>query len=91
MLITIPVKHLIDLPGEISSVDWDLAAELYLSAYQTYRELDQTSLEFYRVRRCLLALIEGFEGQKVWQNPLIVRDLVDYIQKITGIQVNLPG
>jgi aminoglycoside phosphotransferase (APT) family kinase protein len=91
VLMTIPVKHLVDLPGDVSVVDWDLAAERYLSAYQQIKELDHTHLIYYRVRRCLLALLEGFEGQEVWQQPLIVRDLVNYIQITTGIHIELPG
>ena len=90
VLTTIPIKHLIDLPKEVAAIDWNLAAEQYLLAYQQHRELDQTNLNYYRVRRCLLALIEGSEGQKVWQHPLIVRDLLGYIQEITGIQIELP-
>jgi len=31
------------------------------------------------------------EGQKVWQNPLIVKYLLDYIQSITGIRIKIPG
>ena len=86
MLITIPVKHLIDLPDEVSAFDWNLAAEQYLSAYQQIKELDQTNLDYYRVRRCLLALVEGV----VWQHPLIIQDLIETIQKITGLQIELP-
>jgi len=90
VLITIPIKYLIDLPKDVSAVDWDLVAEQYLLAYQQHRELDRTNLDYYRVRRCLLALIEGSEGQMVWQHPMIVRDLLGYIQKITGIEIELP-
>ena len=86
VLITIPVKHLIDLPDEVSAFDWNLAAEQYLSAYQQIKELDQTNLDYYRVRRCLLALVEGV----VWQHPLIIQDLIETIQKITGLQIELP-
>jgi aminoglycoside phosphotransferase (APT) family kinase protein len=90
VLTTIPVKHLIELPGEVSAFDWDLAAEQYLSAYQQIKDLDKTNLDYYRVRRCLRALLEGVEGQKVWQHPLIIRDLIEYIQKTTGLQIGLP-
>ena len=90
VLTTIPAKHLSDNWEGYASVDWDLAVELYLSAYKKHKELDSTNLDFYRVRRCLLALIQGYEGQKVWQHPMIVRDLVAYIQKITGIKITLP-
>jgi hypothetical protein len=37
-----------------------------------------------------MALIEGVEGQKVWQHPGIVKDLLTYVQKITGITVTMP-
>ena len=33
----------------------------------------------------------GTEGQQVWQYPPIVRDLVDCVHRITGIQVQPPG
>ncbi|MBI9045500.1 MAG: hypothetical protein JEZ06_13500 [Anaerolineaceae bacterium] len=81
---------MINLPDEVSAFDWNLAAEQYLSAYQQIKELDQTNLDYYRVRRCLLALLEGVDGHKVWQHPLIVQDLIEYIQKITGLQIELP-
>jgi aminoglycoside phosphotransferase (APT) family kinase protein len=90
VLTTIPVKYLIELPEEVSDFDWDLAAEQYLAAYQHIKELDQTNLDYYRVRRCLLALLEGVEGHKVWQHPLIVQDLMEYIQKISGLQIERP-
>lgn len=90
VLTTIPARYLLGPMEGFSSVDWDLAAELYLAAYQRHQVLDRTNLDYYRARRCLQALIEGFEGQKVWQHPMIVRDLVSYIQKITSIQIILP-
>jgi len=90
VLTTIPAKHLSASMEGFSSVDWDLAAELYLSAYRTRKKLDSTNLDYYRVRRCVMALIQGFEGQKVWQHPMIVRDLVGYILKTTSIQITLP-
>ena len=90
VLTTIPVKYLIGLPDGVSAFDWDFTAEQYLSAYQQIRALDQTNLDYYRVRRCMLALLEGVEGQEVWQHPLIVQDLIDYIQKVTGIRIECP-
>jgi hypothetical protein len=90
VLITISGKHLAASMGDFSSVDWDLVADLYLAAYRTHRSLDDTNLDYYRVRRCVMALVQGFEGQKVWQHPLIVRDLLAYILDITGIQIPVP-
>ena len=40
--------------------------------------------------RSIGALIEGFQGQKVWQHPLIVKDLIEYIHKITEIRIKMP-
>jgi len=91
MLTTIPTRHLTASMDGFSSVDWDHAAALYLSAYQTSRQLDSTNLEYYRVRRCLMALIEGFEGHQVWGHPMIREDLIGYIQRSTGVQIAIPA
>lgn len=91
VLMTIPAKNLFSSWDGMPPIDWDLAAELYLSEYQTHRTVDKSNLDYYIVRRCLFALIQGVEGQKVWQHPLIIQDLVDYVKKITGIRVTLPA
>jgi aminoglycoside phosphotransferase (APT) family kinase protein len=87
VLITIASKHLASSMGDLSTVDWDLMADRYLAAYRAHRPFDDTYLDYYRVRRCVLALAQGVEGQKVWQHPLIVRDLHAYIYEITGVQM----
>lgn len=89
VLTTIPAKHLAVSWEGFSSVDWDAVAEGYVSAYRLHRHLDSTNVAYYRVRRCVAALIEGVEGQKVWQHPLIVNDLIGYIHHITGIQITI--
>jgi aminoglycoside phosphotransferase (APT) family kinase protein len=91
VLIAIPSKHLVASTGDFSSVNWDLMADLYLAAYRTRRALDDKDLDCYRVRRCVMALVQGVEGQKVWQHPLIVRDLLATILEITGIQIAVPA
>jgi aminoglycoside phosphotransferase (APT) family kinase protein len=91
VIITIPGKHVTASMDDFSSVDWDLMVDLYLAAYRTIRSLDDANLAYYRVRRCVMALIQGFEGQKVWQHPLILGDLLVYIDDITGIQIAMPG
>lgn len=91
VIITIPGKHLAASMGDFSSVDWDLMVETYLAAYRTFRSLDDTHLAYYRARRCVKALVQGSEGQKAWQHPLIQRDLVGTIFDITGIQIVIPG
>jgi len=91
LLTTIPFKHIASmLEQDLSFVDWEMAAEMYLAAYRSHRPLDGAHLDYYKVRRSVDALIQGFEGQKVWQHPLIVRDLIEYIHKITQIRITMP-
>jgi aminoglycoside phosphotransferase (APT) family kinase protein len=90
MLITIPVRHMAASMPAFASIDWEGVADLYLAAYRAHRPLDGTNLDYYRVRRCMLALVEGFEGQQVWQHPGIVSDLLAYILELTGIRISVP-
>ena len=91
VLTTIPYKHLSStLELDIPSVDWELFAQQYLDAYQAEKPLDKTYLDYYRARRCVNALINGAEGQTAWQHPLIVKDLLEYIYSVTGIQITMP-
>ena len=85
VLTTIPGKHVLSL------VEADGMAETYLDAYQAQRTLNLQNLDYYIARRCVLALVEGAEGQEVWQQPLIVDDLIETIGRITGIQIIPPG
>jgi hypothetical protein len=91
VLITISARRLAASIEGLPPVDWDLFADLYLAAYRAHRFLDDTNLDYYRARRCVLALVEGFEGQQVWRRPLIVGDLLAYIQHVTGIQIAVPA
>ena len=91
VIITIPTRHLAASMDGVPSADWGLMAELYLAAYRTRRPLDDANLDYYMVRRCVMALVQGVEGQKVWQHPLIVRDLLTYIFDIIGIQIAMPA
>ena len=91
-LTTIPFKHIAPTLGlDFSGVDFDVVADLYLDAYRTENDFDKSHLAYYRVRRCVYSLIQGVEGQKVWQHPLIVQDLLDYIRSVTGIQITMTG
>jgi aminoglycoside phosphotransferase (APT) family kinase protein/protein-S-isoprenylcysteine O-methyltransferase Ste14 len=91
VLITIPFKRLAATTEGFSSVDWDRMVDLYLASYRAHRPLDNTNLDYYRVRRCVLALAEGFRGHPIWQHPLVVTDLVAYIREVTGIQITVPS
>ena len=81
VLITIPVKYL------FPEVEWKKLAKIYLASYSATSPLDRKSLAYYRVVRCILAFIDGAEGQEVWQRPLIVKDLTAYIHETTGIRI----
>jgi aminoglycoside phosphotransferase (APT) family kinase protein len=89
--ITISGKNLAASMGDFGSVDWDLMTELYLDAYRSLRALDDTNVGYFRVSRCVMALVQGFDGQKVWQHPMIVSDLLAYIYDSTGIQITMPA
>ena len=91
MLMTIPSKYLALSLNGLSSVDWDRLVTQYLAAYRTHKPIDTTNLDYYQVRRCVMALIEGTEGHKVWQHPLIVQDLLKAIHDVTSIQVHVPS
>lgn len=91
VLITVAFKHLAASMDGLPVIDFDLMVELYLAAYRAHRPLDSTNLDYYRVRRCVMSLAQGVEGQKVWQHPLIVRDLLAYIHDVTGIQITMPA
>lgn len=90
VLLTIAFKHVAASMEDFSSVDFDRMAERYLAAYRTHRSLDSADLEYYRVRRCVRALVEGAEGQEIWQQPLIVRDLLACIHQLAGVQLRVP-
>lgn len=92
VIITMVSKHL--LPSAIksfSSVNWEVFSENYLSAYQMENtSLDIKHLSYYMVRRCFEAIIQGVEGQKVLQHPLIIQDMIKYIGNVTGICISVP-
>jgi aminoglycoside phosphotransferase (APT) family kinase protein len=92
VLSTIPFKHVSHTLGlDPSSIDFNKFAELYLDAYQAEVTIDLSNLDYYRARRCINALIQGAEGQPVWQHPLIIKDLLEFTLLNTGIQIRIPG
>jgi hypothetical protein len=81
VLTMISAKHLLSL------AEWEIAVDMYLDAYQAQRALDLQHLDYYKVRRCVIALVDGASGQAVWQHPAIVQDLIAYVREVTGIQI----
>ena len=91
VLLTIPYKNMApELRPDLAHVDFVRVAERYLDAYQAERSIDVSHLPYFRVRRCVHALIQGTEGQVSWQHPGIVQDLCDYICGVTGSLIHLP-
>ena len=85
VLTSISGKHLLSLK------EWERVVEMYLASYRAQRPLDLTHLDYYRVRRCVGAVLEGAMGHPVWQQPPIVEDLIEYIRSVTGIQILPPA
>jgi aminoglycoside phosphotransferase (APT) family kinase protein len=91
VLLTIPVKHSGAALGiNLTDAMVDEFTEQYLAAYQAARPLDQGRLDYYRVARCVAALIEGAEGHAVWQQPAVVADLRACVEGVTGITIAQP-
>jgi len=91
VLIMIAAGHLFGAEAGLGSIDWELMVRRYLQAYRSCRDLDGANLDFFRVRRCVAALVQGAEGQRAWQQPLVVRDLLEAIRDVTGVQLDVPA
>ncbi|MBI4766178.1 MAG: phosphotransferase [Deltaproteobacteria bacterium] len=71
--------------------NWDEVMSKYLEAYQSERSLDMTNLNYYRVMRCIIAFVDGAEGQAVWTSPSVLKSLIGQVRDIAKIWVVLPG
>ena len=69
----------------------DALIEKYLEAYADKRPLAFDRLDYYRVLRCIAALIEGALGQEIWRTLDIVKNLSDTIHQVTNIRISPPG
>jgi aminoglycoside phosphotransferase (APT) family kinase protein len=81
ILTMISAKHILSL------TEWEIVIGMYLDAYRAQRPLDLKHLDYYKARRCIVALMEGADGHNVWQNPLIVRDLTACVHSVAGIRI----
>ena len=68
-------------------IEWEKIREEYINSYRKARPLDLKHLEYYRALRCVMALLDGAEGQEVWKHPLAVKELTDQIHEITKIRI----
>ena len=73
----------------IDDVEGMLAS--YFAAYEAVRPLCTEHLSYYQTLRCVMALLEGAEGQDVWARPNTVARLAEWIRQGTGVQVGVPG
>jgi aminoglycoside phosphotransferase (APT) family kinase protein len=85
VLCTIAARHL--LPTQ----NWDEVISRYLAEYRIERFLDMTYLDYYRTLKCIIALVDGAEGQEAWISPSALESLAKHIHDITKIRVALPG
>jgi aminoglycoside phosphotransferase (APT) family kinase protein len=82
--LTIPFRRI------FPQIEWNYLARGYLENYQIRRAFDLRDLAYYRVLRCVTALVDAADGQVVWRDPFIVKDLTEYIHSQTGISVASP-
>lgn len=62
-------------------------AQRYLESYRASRPLDPGHLDYFRVRRCVIGLMDGENGHPAWRHPSIARELADDILRITGVAI----
>ena len=84
LIVTVFGRHVLSLPES------GRAAQRYLRSYQscrTPRPLDPGRLDYYRVRRCVIGLVDGASGRSIWRHPPIVRELTADVLRITGVAI----
>ena len=69
----------------------DHMAAKYLEAYRPPKPFDPDRLDYYRIRRCLIGLLDGADGQEMWRHPSVVRELAADILRVTGVANVLPS
>jgi len=68
----------------------EMFSRQYLDAYRAQIPLDSAKLDYYRVVNSLRTLIDGFMGNQHLSHPLIVKDLIEFVHKVTGIRIAMP-
>jgi len=87
-----PFKYLVAprLGAAFEPIDWDELAQAYVDVYCAQNPAGITNLDYYRARQSIYSLVEGVRGHPVWRYPPIVRDLVELVRHVTGIQITIP-
>ena len=79
MTLGIPARHL------FSSNPHHRLWDRYLESYRREICIDPSVLDYYRTRRCLMGLLAGAGGRRIWRHPAIVRDLIADLRERTGV------
>ena len=74
----------------LPTLDLETGLARYYAAYRSNRPLDLSHLDYYRVLRCVMAFVDGAEGQEAWTSPLAVANLTTWVRQVTGIHVSAP-
>ncbi len=83
ILVQVVADHL------MPEADFGESMPQYLDSYKGIRTLDERYLDYYRMLRCVPAIIEGAEGRGAWSIEPIFRSLIDTVFEISKIKVVL--
>ena len=78
LAMAIPARHLLFLDPRHRV--W----ERYLESYCGEAPVDLRVLDYYRVRRALVALLAGAGGRAMWRHPAILHDVIAGLRERTG-------
>ena len=83
VLIQIVAGHL------MPEVNRDEIMSRYLKAYTNRRQLDVQYLDYYRMLRCIPAIMEASTGQGAWSIEPILNELIATVKDISNIRITL--
>ena len=72
-----------------TTLDLEAFVQTYLDAYRGRRPVDGTHIPYYRVRRCVQAIVEGLYGHEIWKHPQVEQQLCEYVAQVSGITIRL--
>ena len=72
------------------SVDWEKFLQMYLDAYRTQLPLDLTHIDYYRVLLDLVFLYDN-GNMPALRLPSLIKETIEFIHKVTGIQITMPA
>lgn len=84
MTLGIPARRLFSLDS------CDRIWQEYLESYRSESPIDPDTLDYYRVRRCLIALLSGAGGRAMWKHAAIARDVIADLRARTGVALTAP-